>query len=69
MVGFVEDVQTIARVRQNSTAAERQVGQYQIVVGDNHIDLLHTLTRLVEHTLLKMPTTAVAALNMIGGQT
>ena len=65
---FIKDVQAVTRVRQNGTAAKREVSQYQIVVGNNDIDFLHPFTRLVKHALLEVAAAAVAALNVVGGQ-
>ncbi|RMP53042.1 hypothetical protein ALQ20_05432 [Pseudomonas syringae pv. atrofaciens] len=66
---LVEYIQGVTRVRQHRTAAQCQVGQHHVMVGDDHIDLAHTFTRLIEGALLKVGAVPVGALAVIGGQT
>src|SRR5690606_8811900 len=54
MVTFVKYVDRLARVRQNRAAAQRQIGQHHVVVGDDHVDLGHAFAGLVETALLKI---------------
>ena len=48
MMSLVKDVNGVLRCRQNDTPAESQIGQHQIVVGDDTIGLLHLFACLVE---------------------
>ena len=68
VVTFVEHIQGVARVRQYCTAAQRQVSQHHVMVGDNHINLAHAFPRFVEGALLKVRAMPVGTLTVIGGQ-
>ncbi|MNG93870.1 hypothetical protein D3C79_528540 [compost metagenome] len=68
VVAFVEHVHGVARVRQHRAAAQGQVGQDHVVVGDDHIDLAHAFAGLVEHALLEVRAMTAGALAMVGGQ-
>ena len=67
-MAFVEHVKGVARVRQHRTAAQGQVSQDHVMVGDDDVDLAHALACLVEGALLKVRTMAVGALAVIGSQ-
>jgi hypothetical protein len=68
MMAFVEHIKGVARIGQHSAAAECQVGQHHVVVGDYHIDLAHALASLVERALLEVRTMAIGALAVVGCQ-
>ena len=68
VMALVEHVDGLARVRQHGAAAQGQVGQDHVVVGDDHVDLGHALARLVEGALLEIRAVAVGALAVVGGQ-
>ena len=68
VVAFVEHVDGVARVGQHRAAPQRQVRQHHVVVGDDHIDLGHAFTRLVEGALLEIRAMPTGTLAVIGGQ-
>ncbi|MNO67271.1 hypothetical protein D3C76_580740 [compost metagenome] len=68
VMAFVEHVHGVARVGQHRAAAQGQVGQDHVMVGDNHIDLAHAFPGLVERALLEVRAVAVGALAVVGGQ-
>ncbi len=68
VVAFVEYVKGVARVRQYGTAAQGQVSQDHVVVGDDHVDLAHAFAGLVEGALAEVGAMAVGALAVVGGQ-
>ncbi|MCY1513627.1 hypothetical protein D9M68_481360 [compost metagenome] len=68
VMALVEHVEGVARVGQHRAAAEGQVGEHHVVVGDDHVDLGHAFARLVEGALLEVRAMAVGALAVVGGQ-
>ncbi len=68
VMAFVEHVDRVARIRQHRTAAQGQVGQDHVVVGDDDVDLAHAFAGLVEGALAEVRAVAVGALAMVGGQ-
>jgi hypothetical protein len=66
---FVEHVEGVAWIGQDRTAAQREVSQDHVVVGDDDVDLSHAFARFIESALLKIRTMSVGALAVIGGQT
>ncbi|KPZ10176.1 Uncharacterized protein ALO94_05549 [Pseudomonas syringae pv. spinaceae] len=68
VMAFVEHVQRVTRVWQYCAAAQREVGQYHVVVGDDHVNLAHAFARFIESALLEVGAMTVGALAVIGGQ-
>lgn len=68
VMALVEHVESLARIGQDGAAAQGQVSQDQVVVGDDHIDLGHPFARLVEGALLEVRAMSVGALAVIGGE-
>ncbi len=58
----------VARIGQHRAAAQGQVGQDHVVVGDDHIDLAHAFAGLIEGALAEVRAMTVGALAVIGGQ-
>jgi hypothetical protein len=69
VVTFVEHINGVARIGKHRTAAQRQVSQHHVVVGDDHVDLAHAFAGLVEGALAEVRAMTVGALAVIGGQT
>ena len=68
VVAFVEYVERVARVRQHGAAAQGQVGEDHVVVGDDHVDLAHAFARFIEGALAEVGAMTVGALAVVGGQ-
>ncbi len=68
VMALVEHVEGLARIGQDGAAAQGQVSQDQVVVGDDHVDLGHPFARLVEGALLEVRAMSVGALAVIGGE-
>ena len=67
VVAFVEHIEGVAGIGQDGAAAQGQVGQHQVMVGDDDVDLGHAFARLVESTLLEIRAMAIGALAVVGG--
>ena len=67
MMGLVEDVQGVLRLRQDGTATQRQVGQHQVVVGHYHIGGFQALAGVEERAVIEVGAMPVGTLAVIGG--
>ena len=68
MMTFVENINGLFRSRQYRTAPQRQIGQHQIMVGHNHISIVHRIAGLIKGAVLKMWTTAVRTFTVRSGE-
>src|SRR5690554_6081856 len=67
MMGFIKDINSIRWIRENGTATQRKIDQYQVVVGHNHIDRVQLVTRLVEETAAVVATLEPGTLSGLCG--
>ena len=68
MMPFVEDVKAVLRSGQHHAAAEVQIGQHQIVVGDDNVGFLQTLARSIHAAIADIRAAPPGALTAVEGE-
>ena len=64
---FVNDINAFFRFRQNSTTAETQISQQQIVINHNNVRPFEPSASFKERALLKVAAAVVTAASMVSG--
>src|SRR5690606_14984508 len=67
-VGFVKDVDGVVRRRKNGAAAEGEIRQHQIVIGNNAVDAVDLLAGFEKTATADKGTAPAAALAVIAGK-
>ena len=68
MMGFVKDVDAVFRRRQDRAATEGEIGQHQILVGDDAIRLVEFIAGVEEAALAVQPAAGTGTFTALGGQ-
>jgi len=63
MMGFIENVNTVFRCRQNDSTPKTQVGQYQIMICHNTICFLHIVAAPEKTAITEVGTAISRALS------
>ncbi len=66
MMAFIENIKRVFGIGQDRTAAEREISEHQIVIGDNDIDLIEIVARFKKTALTHMRAAPTGALRVIG---